>query len=391
MLQRRLIALVFLCLILVAGYFFLHGFFTPDYDNYGQTSQATLRIEQLSSTDSERSVLYEIIYDQSLNKPSETIQVVYDKKQMANAIRFKSLLPKSSLVKLGQLKYELETKIFNERQRRLKEVEDHLNRSLTSNPERVSLSIGSNGIKLDVYLPRHQKDQNTAQASASQERIRQWAEQTLAQYNDYIMDVINDTNWLAPHLYDINAIIAPDLYTLDVNDDFTAISLIPNYAGISQRSQLALYPLARALYENAPGKDARSLIQKALTFVQAMPSAKLKQRELDGRATENFSSPADCLSNNLCDPDSKAVLLATLLSIMVPQTPIVMVQTQYDSFIGLPVPPKPDDVTFEQSGLTFVLSDPSSGEMTPVGKINSRAFSGAQPSAFTYVAIISGY
>lgn len=389
MLIRRLYALAFLCVTLAVGWYFLSGLFSTSGSEQFGTNQAAklIRTEQQGAA-KEYAVAYEIRYKEGTGRAPQQINVAFNRDALSKAVGFRTVLPASKVAELSTALQELEAQVFDERQRRLSEVEASLNATLSRNPESISLSINETGIVVNVHV---MKKATKHGQSPDTDRIKDWAEQALAQYRPYILDITNDRNWMTPRLQKLNQALSPRYYSFDASSDFTRVGLLPNYAVIAQDSQLALYPLARALYDMTPSKEPRSLMQTVLDFIQAMPTDTNVYRQLGNRKQSSFKSPAECIKENKCDPDSKAVLMATLLSIVVPNTPIILTQTQRDAYIGVPVAARTDDITHEVSNIPYVLSDPSTSDIFPVGKVDDKAYGGSSVSEILKVTYIVGY
>lgn len=362
MLMRRLVSLVFLCLTLLGGWYFLHGVFFGGGTGPVHPEGALLTKEISSSNDREIVYLYTLKKGAAISEPPQQFTATFSLPALQKTQKQEKVLLQG--VKSGEMHKAalgLQEQIMEERQKRLKEIENYINKTLANNPESVVLSVAKDGLNV-IISARGARNEPAP-------KVAEWIYQTLDQYEGYILNFASDPNWLNPRLGKLNQVAPTYLYVVDTSVDHTALQLYPNYSAINELSQEALYPLARKLYDMAPQKDPRAMANYVLNFVQAMPTTKLYNRGLQNEANTSFRFPATCLTENRCDPDSKAVFLASLLSILVPETPMIMAQTRETAYLGIAVPAQPGDTTHSVRGIDFVLGDPSSKALKDFGEV----------------------
>jgi len=396
MLLRRLLALVFLCVTLVIVWMFISPLFFAGGEGAMQPGSAALSMRQ-TVHDEQIALTYTLKMADTPDQPPQIIQVAIPNRLLKSADRVNQTLNSRMLgEQLRPAVMQLESLMFDERQRRLLEVENTINTSLGKKNAQVSLHISSNNILSTIdwsNASSNTSSYNTKTAKnldRQQQAIVDWIHQSVDQYKNYVMNLSADQNWMNPRLREINKLLPQHLYSIE-NGAATNLTLLPNYALISQRAQSALYPLARALYDNAPVKDPRGLADFTLKFIQAMPTRALRARELGRSDTVSFSMPVDCIFDNQCDPDAKVTLMASLLSVLIPQTPIIMGQLNSGAFIGIAIAPQPDDAIHTLQGVGFIMADPSSRQLMPFGQLGPKYQNAALDNAFGRVLLLNTF
>jgi hypothetical protein len=128
----------------------------------------------------------------------------------------------------------------------------------------------------------------------------------------------------------------------------------------------ALRPLARALHKGVDGR--REYVQKALSFVQAIPYEARKRNGED----PGYRRPLALLARNRGDCDSKAVLFLALLRAEEPDLPAAVVYLPGHAFTAIGLQPREGEATVGFKGQRLVLVEPTGPNLFPIGVVPVR-------------------
>ncbi|NMH60355.1 hypothetical protein [Alteromonas ponticola] len=130
----------------------------------------------------------------------------------------------------------------------------------------------------------------------------------------------------------------------------------------------ALIPLSQAFYEKLiEDSDAREYFNLLLSWVQSIPYDALEDRT--GSNGSGFSPPAQVLSQNKGDCDSKTVITAAIVRAFLPTTAMVMVLLPEHALLGVALPPKGNELTVMDKGTTYILMEPTGPALLPFGQV----------------------
>ncbi|MDX3774966.1 hypothetical protein QE250_12650 [Chromatiaceae bacterium AAb-1] len=152
---------------------------------------------------------------------------------------------------------------------------------------------------------------------------------------------------------------------------------IPDHPTIMQQSTAALQPVAAALQQHLTDKTPRETAAFISSWIQQIPYHPLADRHQGS----GFNPPLKILTENRGDCDSKAVLLAALLQILLPEQQTVIIYLPEHAMLGIALEPEDIQSTDENirlDGVTYTLLDPTGpallqpGEITPEHRIYTR-------------------
>ncbi|MCW8109339.1 hypothetical protein OPS25_12590 [Alteromonas ponticola] len=130
----------------------------------------------------------------------------------------------------------------------------------------------------------------------------------------------------------------------------------------------ALIPLSQAFYEKLEeDSDAREYFNLLLSWIQSIPYDTLEDRT--GSNGSGFSPPAQVLSQNKGDCDSKTVITAAIVRAFLPTTAMVMVLLPEHALLGVALPPKGNELTVMDRGTTYILMEPTGPALLPFGQV----------------------
>jgi hypothetical protein len=122
-----------------------------------------------------------------------------------------------------------------------------------------------------------------------------------------------------------------------------------------------LAPVAAALKEGTDSR--RAYVEKALSFVQAIPYEAQKQNGGD----PGYRRPLALLYRNRGDCDSKAVLFLGLVEAAYPELDEAVIYVPGHALTGVSLPAADGDRTFEAGGKEFVYAEPVGPAPHPLG------------------------
>ena len=129
-----------------------------------------------------------------------------------------------------------------------------------------------------------------------------------------------------------------------------------------------LLPVAQAIYEKlAVNSESRIYVNLLLSWVQSIP-----YNELEDRVTSNgagYSPPLTVIKQNQGDCDSKSVLMASLIRSLLPDVKLVMVYLPQHALLGISLPTRSKEQTFNFGGSDYLLMEPTGPAVMPLGEI----------------------
>lgn len=129
-----------------------------------------------------------------------------------------------------------------------------------------------------------------------------------------------------------------------------------------------LLPIAQAIYEKIPvNTESRTYINLLLSWVQSIP-----YNELEDRVSSNgagYLPPLAVIRQNHGDCDSKSVLMASLIRSLLPDVNMVMVYLPKHALLGISLPVRTSEETFNFGGNAYLLMEPTGPAVIPIGTI----------------------
>ena len=135
-----------------------------------------------------------------------------------------------------------------------------------------------------------------------------------------------------------------------------------------QDSLQDMLPVATALHASVQQMDVRRAINFTARWIQQIPYQDLSDRRKSSGAS--FSPPLRLLRENRGDCDSKAVLLAGLIRMLLPDIKLAMVYLPNHAVLAMQMTPAPGDMTVSIGGAPYVLIDATGPALLPVGEIS---------------------
>lgn len=143
-----------------------------------------------------------------------------------------------------------------------------------------------------------------------------------------------------------------------------------------------LLPVARALQQKFPYTTTREISQFLLGWLQRIPYQQLDERSQSSAA--GFLPPLHLIQQHRGDCDSKVVLMAALLRLLLPDVPLVIVYLPNHAVLGIGMQSQSGDQRLRLDGQTYVLADPTGPALQPVGEIAERYHLHLQPGTINY-------
>ncbi|MDP5040425.1 MAG: hypothetical protein NWQ26_06095, partial [Paraglaciecola sp.] len=127
--------------------------------------------------------------------------------------------------------------------------------------------------------------------------------------------------------------------------------------------------------------ESRIYVNLLLSWVQSIPYNELEDRMSSNGA--GFLPPLALIRENIGDCDSKSVLTAGLIRSLLPEIKLVMVYLPQHALLGISLPHRSNEQTFNFGGSDYLLMEPTGPALMPLGTvaasseraINSRLFS----------------
>jgi transglutaminase-like putative cysteine protease len=146
--------------------------------------------------------------------------------------------------------------------------------------------------------------------------------------------------------------------------DFTRLDggLSFDHAGLVGRYAADVAPLAAAL--RAGTTTDRVFVDKALSFVQAIPYEARKRNGID----PGLRRPLSVLSANRGDCDSKTLLFLALVHAELPSAPLAVVYVPGHALGGVGLEAEQGDGSFKEAGVTYLYAEPVGPALHPLGQ-----------------------
>ena len=145
----------------------------------------------------------------------------------------------------------------------------------------------------------------------------------------------------------------------------------PNHVQIANAAVADIIAIKPLILKNVSNKNIRTVTDYVLSFIQSIPYSDLESRVSSSGA--GFNPPLKVLWENQGDCDSKVTLTASLLRLLMPKIPMVLVFVDKHALIGLAVPAKEGELTIVKDELTYVLAEPTGPALFSLGHISGRS------------------
>lgn len=160
------------------------------------------------------------------------------------------------------------------------------------------------------------------------------------------------------------------------------LAIVPDHPRLMKDSLSALLPVATALHAKLVQLDVRQAIGYISAWLQQIPYQDLSDRLQSSGAS--FSPPLHLLRANRADCDSKAVLLAALIRMLLPDIKQAIIYLPGHAVLAVQISAANGDSTITINGSTYTLIDPTGPALLAVGQISAEYKIFTQPGSFTY-------
>jgi hypothetical protein len=156
---------------------------------------------------------------------------------------------------------------------------------------------------------------------------------------------------------------------------YTAIDLpwsgqvvIPDHQRLFQDSLPDMLPIATAWHQQLANTPVRESLAILSSWIQQIPYQDLSDRNNSSGAS--FNPPLKLLQENQGDCDSKVVLLATMLRMLLPDISLAIIYLPEHAMLAAQLPPTEADITVNIDGKDYILVDPTGPALYEPGQIN---------------------
>jgi hypothetical protein len=143
--------------------------------------------------------------------------------------------------------------------------------------------------------------------------------------------------------------------------------IIPDHARLMQDSLPDLLPVATALHQKLANTASRVSLDYISQWIQQIPYQDLSDRQQSAGAS--YSPPLKLLQENRGDCDSKTVLLAAMLRMLLPDVKLAIIYLPQHALLAVQLPASADDMTVSIDGKDYLLVDPIGPALLPAGQI----------------------
>ncbi len=155
---------------------------------------------------------------------------------------------------------------------------------------------------------------------------------------------------------------------IEFKDFWNTKKVKPDHVKIALLSQNELKPLAQAFQQILDSKSRDQAIDILLGFIQSVPYSKLQSK--DNRRGAGYLPPRNLLINNRGDCDSKVTLMASILSLLYPDTKLVMVLIPNHALLGIQNTYQAHGETIRVDGIEYLLVEPTGPAQFKLGEID---------------------
>ncbi|MCY7294258.1 hypothetical protein [Alteromonas sp. a30] len=157
----------------------------------------------------------------------------------------------------------------------------------------------------------------------------------------------------------------------------------PDHIRFVKDNRVFLLPIAQAIYDRLE-KDSstRAYVNLLLGWLQSIP-----YDPLEDRLTSNgsgFLPPAQVITGNLGDCDSKTVLAASLMRSLLPNLSMVIIYLPNHALLGAALPHREDEKFINLDGLDYLLMEPTGPALFVAGEVAPSSEHMIDSGMFTY-------
>lgn len=142
----------------------------------------------------------------------------------------------------------------------------------------------------------------------------------------------------------------------------------PDHPRFVKENREFLLPVAQAIYEKLDrDSSTRAYVNLLLSWLQSIP-----YNTLEDRITSNGSGylpPAQVITGNQGDCDSKTVLAASLMRSLLPKLSMVMIYLPDHALLGAALPKREHESAVTINGIDYLLMEPTGPALFSAGEI----------------------
>lgn len=158
--------------------------------------------------------------------------------------------------------------------------------------------------------------------------------------------------------------------------------IIPDHQRLMQDSLEDLLPVAKALHDKLVNTASRDTVAYISSWLQQLPYQDLSDRR---NSTGNtFNPPLRVLQENRGDCDSKTVLLAALIRMLLPDVKLAIVYLPQHAMLAVQLPVTGADDKAMIEGKEYLLVDPTGPALMAPGQISQNYIMYTRSGQFGY-------
>lgn len=143
----------------------------------------------------------------------------------------------------------------------------------------------------------------------------------------------------------------------------------PDHIRYLQESRELVFPAAQAIYDKMEqGSDTRDYVNLLMSWIQNIPYNELEDRLVSNGS--GYFSPAEVMTNNLGDCDSKTTLAASLMRALLPNLPMILIYLPDHALLGAGLSHRDAEQTLEVNGMEYLLMEPTGPALMNIGQIS---------------------
>ena len=174
-------------------------------------------------------------------------------------------------------------------------------------------------------------------------------------------------------------------YYTELQQPTGELAIVPDHARLMQASLNALLPVATAWHAKLVNLPTRLSLQLLTSWVQQIPYQDLSdRRHSDGN---DFSPPLKLLRQNRGDCDSKAILLAALLRLLMPEVRLAIIYLPGHAILAVQLTPADNDKTITLEGRPYILVDATGPAELAPGEVAQQYEIFTQNGSFSYQSL----
>ena len=204
--------------------------------------------------------------------------------------------------------------------------------------------------------------------SRSQEALQKWQDKMRESQQQALQDYLSDNYY--------------SQFTSYLGEQ----AIKPAHLRYINENREALLPVAQAIYAKLPPhSESRLYVNLLLSWVQSIPYNTLEDRVSSNGA--GFLPPLSVIASNQGDCDSKSVLMASLVRSLLPDVNMVMVYLPQHALLGISLPTRSSEPTFNIDGIEYLLMEPTGPALLPLGSIAPSSSADLAANHYSYEII----